>query len=259
MKAYVIDQAQLKQYIFIAIASLVLSFVFGYVVGDNQNTVSQETSKKDIDTAATDTPLPQAVKKDADSLTAKTEKKTVQKDPVKAKLEKKKETTKKTSQKNKAVVKQSSTKKSESKPATAEKKKAVVQKKPVVKDVKSTSTKPKAIETAAKAVSSKEKPLQKSTSTAPKSAETTVQDQFDNKRLYSIQAGMFASKQNAESFIEKLAVEKFEAYVSDFVSTSGAVKYNVRVGRFEERTKARERLKEYQKFFSTPAYVVISQ
>jgi len=86
-----------------------------------------------------------------------------------------------------------------------------------------------------------------------------VQDQVDNKRLYSIQAGMFASRNNAESFIEKLAVEKFEAYVSDFVSTSGAVKYNVRVGRFDERDKAREKLKEYQKFFSTPAYVVISQ
>ena len=90
---------------------------------------------------------------------------------------------------------------------------------------------------------------------------TAVQklDQIDNKRAYSIQAGMFASKNNAESFIKKLAVEKFEAYVSDFVSTSGAVKYNVRVGRFEERNKAREKLKEYQKFFSTPAYVVISQ
>jgi len=81
----------------------------------------------------------------------------------------------------------------------------------------------------------------------------------DNKRLYSIQAGMFASRNNAESFIEKLAVEKFEAYISDFVSSSGAVKYNVRVGRFDERDKAREKLKEYQTFFSTPAYVVIGQ
>ena len=80
-----------------------------------------------------------------------------------------------------------------------------------------------------------------------------------DKRYYSVQAGMFASKTNAMSFIEELAEKQFEAHVTDFVSSSGATKYNVRVGRFEERNQARELLREFQKSFSSPAYVVITQ
>jgi len=78
------------------------------------------------------------------------------------------------------------------------------------------------------------------------------------RRSYSIQAGMFASKVNARSFIDKLAEKNFKAYVSNFVSTSGTVKYNVRVGRFEQREQARVLLRKFQQSFSSPAYVVIS-
>lgn len=93
------------------------------------------------------------------------------------------------------------------------------------------------------------------------SAETTSAQQSTtgNQRLYSIQAGMFASKTNAQSFIEKLSEKDFAAYVAEFVSSDGAVKYNVRVGHFASREQARERLKDYQQIFSTPAYVVIAQ
>ncbi len=87
---------------------------------------------------------------------------------------------------------------------------------------------------------------------------TSADQLAGNKRHYSIQAGMFASKVNAASFINKLAEKNFEAYVSDFISTSGTVKYNVRVGRFEQRDQARELLREFQKSFSSPAYVVIT-
>ena len=255
MKAYVIDQNQLKQYIFIAIAALVLSFAFGYIVGGGQNGTFQEEPKTTINTAVTDTHSELAMKKDANALSGKAEKKIVQKDLKKPKSEKKKTETKKSIKKDKTVVKKTSTNKSASKPSTTEKKKTVVQKKTVEKEKKSASTKPKVA--AVNAATTEDK----STSAKAESSDSLIQDkgQVDDKRSYSIQAGMFASKNNAESFIEKLSVEKFDAYVSDFVSTSGAVKYNVRVGRFEERNKAREKLKEYQKFFSTPAYVVISQ
>ncbi len=70
---------------------------------------------------------------------------------------------------------------------------------------------------------------------------------------------MFSSETNANSFIEKLAAKKFDAYLSSFVSSSGAVKYNVRVGRFAQRDQARVLLKDFQQSFSSPAYVVISQ
>lgn len=80
-----------------------------------------------------------------------------------------------------------------------------------------------------------------------------------NQRVYSIQAGMFASKTNAQSFIDKLSEKDFAAYVAEFVSSDGAVKYNVRVGHFPSREQARERLKDYQRLFSSPAYVVIAQ
>ncbi|HEY9049977.1 MAG TPA: SPOR domain-containing protein, partial [Gammaproteobacteria bacterium] len=97
--------------------------------------------------------------------------------------------------------------------------------------------------------------------TSAASAETTSAQQSatSNQRLYSIQAGMFASKTNAQSFIEKLSEKDFAAYVAEFVSSDGAVKYNVRVGHFASREQARDRLKDYQQIFSTPAYVVIAQ
>jgi len=259
MKAYVIDQGELKQYIFIAIIALVLSFAFGYIVGDGQDDDAQGMPEKTIDTAATDSSSPLPINKDANVTADKAGDKTAQKDLKKAKSEKKKETKKKPPQKPKTAVKKTSSKISDSKPAKAVKKKPSVKKKIVEKEKKSAPIKPKTKEPAVTAVSADKKSIEKSTSPRTEPVDAKEQGQVDNKRLYSIQAGMFASRKNAENFIEKLAVEKFEAYVSDFVSTSGAVKYNVRVGRFEERNKAREKLKEYQKYFSTPAYVVISQ
>jgi len=235
MKAYVINQGQLKQYIMIAVAALVLSFLFGYIVGDSKNEAVQVASGKTID--ATAAPSLLAMETDDKTLIKKNEKEAAQKNLKKIQLENKKDVTNKAIQKNKVVVKKVVSNKQDSKPATVKNKKPVILEKSVEREKKST---------------------REAASTKPRSSDTLVQN-IDNQRLYSIQAGMFASRNNADSFIEKLAVENFEAYVSDFVSTSGAVKYNVRVGRFDERDKAREKLKEYQKFFSTPAYVVISQ
>jgi len=79
------------------------------------------------------------------------------------------------------------------------------------------------------------------------------------ERIYSIQAGMFSSETNANAFIEKLSAKQFDAFISGFVSSSGATKYNVRIGKFSQRDQARELLQEFQKSFSSPAYVVISK
>ncbi len=90
------------------------------------------------------------------------------------------------------------------------------------------------------------------------SLETEIEN-VSGEPYYSIQAGMFSSKTNAHSFIKKLSEKQFNAYLSEFSSSSGAIKYNVRVGKFEQRDQARDRLKELQKDFSSPAYVVITR
>ena len=54
MKAYVINQDQLKQYIVIGIAALVLSFLFGYVIGGSVNESAKVASGKTIDSMATE-------------------------------------------------------------------------------------------------------------------------------------------------------------------------------------------------------------
>ena len=273
MNAYVINQDQIKQYIAIAIAALVLSFIFGYIVGN--------IGDKSDQVAVVDTGVEPIVASDVDSSSIdenesaiKSADKTINK-PV----------TKKTGDKTKAKQSKSDNKKAaEKKPEqkkivkkVAPKKVAKAKPKPVKKE------KPKEVKTAAvkQKVKTETKQSAKNSTDVKKSllsniAATNKQPQLDvstlpnemsmpkdevtdGKRLYSIQAGMFASKTNALSFIEKLSAQKFDAYVTDFVSTSGAVKYNVRVGRFEERDKAREKLQDYQKYFSTPAYVVISQ
>ena len=126
----------------------------------------------------------------------------------------------------------------------------------VTTEQKTAQPKPKPAPAPAKAELPEKKPEQ------PATAETTSAGQSasaSNQRVYSIQAGMFASKTNAQNFIDKLSEKDFAAYVAEFVSSDGTVKYNVRVGQFSSREQARERLKDYQQFFSSPAYVVIAQ
>jgi len=284
MKAYVINQDQLKQYIAMSVIALIFSFSFGYVLGGMEQENNQAAAEKasesnkalDESESLTDKDAPadatQQTKKLADKPTVnkKSDTKKQTKKPEVKKSVAKKQPSKTKPESKKQAVKKVATKKPEAKKKVS--KKVVEAKKTVkpkekaktVNTAKSNTTKspaPKTVSKNSSTVSSKSKsePIKTDLASTP-SKQTEQKNALDeNKRLYSIQAGMFASKNNAESFIEKLAEENFVAYVTDFVSTSGAVKYNVRVGHFDERDKARERLKEYQKFFSTPAYVVISQ
>jgi len=277
MKAYVINQDQLKQYIVVSVIALIFSFSFGYILGGMEQEQAQAAADK--------APEKNKMESDSKSLTDKAEPvaaaQPAKKSTDKPEANKKSDTKKQT---KKAEVKKEAAKK-QAKAARPDSKKQVAKKAPVKKPEAKKVAASKKVAESKKTVKPKEKPkavssakskdktpvVAKSTpkpdvestkadlaSTASRKTEQ-VNDLEKSKRLYSIQAGMFASKNNAESFIKKLAEENFVAYVTDFVSTSGAVKYNVRVGYFDEREKAREKLKEYQKFFSTPAYVVISQ
>ncbi|MCW8909034.1 MAG: SPOR domain-containing protein [Gammaproteobacteria bacterium] len=77
------------------------------------------------------------------------------------------------------------------------------------------------------------------------------------KSYYSVQAGLFANRDNAVKFLDELLSNGFDAYLVDFVSSSGVVKYNVRFGRSEDRNTSRQRLVEFRQAFTTPAYIVI--
>ena len=266
MKAYVINQEQLRQYIVYLVVAVVLSFVAGFYMGGalqssdkgNKPGENLEAQAKIDKTQDEKTIAPSDEKQKPDSLIPpKSSKVDTEKSSVKSstKTATNKTATKKSSKKEdnkkadtKKVVKKQDKPKTTVKKKTDSKKTEPPKKQVIIKDEPENTV---SQQTTAKQDSSKQlepKPV------AEKSAETS-----SDKRMYSIQAGMFASKTNAQSFIEKLTAKNFEAYLTDFVSTSGAVKYNVRVGRFENRDKARELLREYQKSFSTPAYVVIAQ
>jgi cell division septation protein DedD len=76
---------------------------------------------------------------------------------------------------------------------------------------------------------------------------------------YSVQAGMFANKENAEKYVDRLNESGFDAFVVNFVSSSGKQKYNVRFGNFTQRNDASVKMTEYKKLFTTPAYIVFSK
>jgi len=78
-------------------------------------------------------------------------------------------------------------------------------------------------------------------------------------KTYSIQVGMFASRPNAEKFVEKLKLSDFDVYLEDFISSSGQKKYNVRLGPYTERALAKDKMALYKQSNTTPAYIVINK
>ncbi|MDH5471931.1 MAG: SPOR domain-containing protein [Gammaproteobacteria bacterium] len=87
--------------------------------------------------------------------------------------------------------------------------------------------------------------------------DVTTKSSETAKSYYSVQAGLFASRDNAVKFLDELMGNGFDAYLIDFVSTSGDVKYNVRFGRSDDRNTTKQRLEEFRQAFSSPAYIVI--
>lgn len=282
MNAYVIDQKQLKRYIIEIVVSLVIAFSLGFVLGMQQSKVSE-----DIENAKAAKSKQIELANQADSVSNAEENAAVVKSTElsaaeKVRLAKEKTAQKKIDQKERqriAEEKQALKKLAEQKLARQKlaREKAAKEKLAREKLAREKAAKEKlareklareklAREKAAKEKLVREKLTQQQsqgsdgqvTSNIPAPVSNVTQVSTD-KRVFSIQAGMFASKSNAESFIEKLEAKQFDAYVSDFESSTGTTKYNVRVGRFDDRDKARDLLKEFQKSFSSPAYVVIAQ
>jgi len=284
MNAYVIDQKQLKRYVVEIVVALVIAFTLGFVLGMQQTKVDNEiaqsnleksTAQKTTDSAETKQPLVSGKASETDvkdqALTSAEKIRLAKEKTAHEKIALKEQ--EKIAQEKLALKKLAEKKLAKQK---LEKEKLAKQKLAREKLAQEKLAREKiAREKIAREQLAKEKQakaeLEKKKQQASKPGETTsqannttgaateVDEAQSTKRVFSIQAGMFASKSNAESFIEKLEAKQFKAYVSDFQSSSGATKYNVRVGRFDDREKARELLNEFQKSFSSPAYVVIAQ
>ena len=242
MNAYVINDEQIKQYILIAVASLIVAFFMGYFVGlpndIEQNEMAPLVHKELNGQADKEKEVIKENKTEINSAKSnKNKEKNKYIKDVKKKVENKKQANK---------IKPTLTK---------------------VKVVKVKPIKPIVVKSKPKIIKSTKASIKPGVSkpTVNPVTKKAIKNQVSKSilasanKFYSIQAGMFASKTNAQSFIEKIALKKYDAYISDFLSSSGTVKYNVRIGRFEQRDKARKLLKDFQKSFSTPAYVVITQ
>jgi len=304
MKAFVINDDQIKKVALVFAGFVIAAFISGYYLGaknlfftggvsreEENNNVAESIAKPEAVTTTVkktavgevNKPVPEKInkpkiskkleqkpqKKTTKSVVRKKEEKKIQKKTAKP-VASKKEVKKVKKEKTKPVTK----KKVEEKKTLSElpsNKKVEKKKDSNISDkvgrIENTQNKNQTVasiakqdETVKKAVSSTQKGTPATASITQKVLEAEKQKTtVAGKRNYSIQAGMFASEVNANSFIEKLKIKQFDAYVSDFVSSSGATKYNVRVGKFEQREQARLVLKEFQKSFSSPAYVVITK
>ncbi len=263
MKTYLISQEQIKQFVVLLVIAMLAVFFAGYYLG-GQGQKGSSMSAKNID-------ITNAVDTEVDTRILENSPANIKDNTEKAKSEQN-ETTQKNKVVNAAVSQKADSHKTDDNKKKAEQqaieRKKAEKKKAEKRKVEKKKAEEKTRKEAAKKAEARKKSAQKdkaSKAATLKQPEKTPQlsvissvNLKPGQRYYSIQAGMFASKVNASSFIDKLAEKDFKAYVSNFVSTSGAIKYNVRVGRFEKRQQARVLLREFQKHFSSPAYVVIS-
>ena len=258
MKAFVINEDQIKTLGLGLLGLVVVVFLAGYFfgsMGGGQAKESQQLENKvsdekvaNIENAETDMLLnknkiqsKQPLKKVDNKENKKRDDKKQEKQINKTKSANKKSENKKSENKRPVKEEQSKVAKKDKAKIKEPKNQIPQNKKPENKQSENNNTKPAALTTKpAPSLNKNEKPV-------------------EGEQVYLIQAGMFSSETNANAFIKKLSDKKFDAYLSRFVSSSGATKYNVRIGKFEKRDQARELLREFQKSFSSPAYVVISQ
>ena len=78
-------------------------------------------------------------------------------------------------------------------------------------------------------------------------------------QAFAVQVGMFANRDNAQKLVYELIDNGYDAYMDEFVSTSGELKYNVRFGRYADRASVQSRLAEYKQAYNSPAYIIITK
>lgn len=271
MKAFVINEDQIKNSVLLLAGALLSVFILGYYLGSlssstvelakqaeqELNSTTEIKSLNDemiLDKKAIDPESNQA-EKIAEEKRLRMEKETLAKKEAAKKELARKEAAKKEAAKKEAAKKELARKEAARKAAA---KKELARKEAARKEAAKKELARK--EAAKKETESNQTTKNEIESDITKTEIPIESDDVDvEKKVYSIQAGMFASEANANSFIDKLSAKQFDAYVISFMSSSGTTKYNVRVGRFAEREQARSLLKDFQKSFSSPAYVVITR
>jgi len=89
-----------------------------------------------------------------------------------------------------------------------------------------------------------------------KKVKESTESTDNNPTQYLVQVGLFASRENASSFIDQLEESGFEGYFEGFTSTSGVEKYNVRLGPFDKKSTAQEKMAEFKKTHNSSAYIL---
>jgi cell division protein FtsN len=298
MSPYVIDQKKRQEYFLFLIFFIVISFALGYFfgyqsgqgeldVGNNQSpTVKPLEKAEELKAVAADKGTIEKKNPTSKNKTAHNKK-----SDKKTERNKNSKETATRSVKNKPKPKQASTEKPKSKPKLIVKPKAdskPVKSTPVLKAAKETKKEIKKKSTDSRivipktALDKKEEIKSKPEGMLSSASNTVIIEDKVNSldsaidsttsvessgptennnpvKTYSVQVGMFASRPNAEKFVNTLKSSGFDVYLGDFTSSSGVEKYNVRLGPYAERVQARDSMSLYKKSYSTPAYIIINK
>ncbi len=240
------------------IAALILAFSSGYFLAYK---TPLKKAEKDIAATTNDALISKAeasqvtaTKPKQDSTAKKAPAKKSQKRSTSVKKEKKisnkSKATKKTSSKNKkpSTNKSTATKKT---PKPAKKPKPVATKKVPEKTLPAENKIP------VTATENKKQPNK--TSDANTESSMSEKDNTEKNQLFSIQVGVFDRQENAQTLVDEIKTKGFDAYISEYVSSKGFAKYNVRFGHFTERAEGRKRLDAFKQHFSLSAYIIINQ
>lgn len=75
--------------------------------------------------------------------------------------------------------------------------------------------------------------------------------------VFTVQAGVFESRDNAMKLVNELIAKGFDAYVEEIVANSGETKFNVRFGRNTDREQVQRKLTRFKQLYTTSAYIII--
>lgn len=242
MSPLLIDQQKIKQLAILYVVSLVLAFSAGYYLAYQLPEKKPQSRAPEVKKILPSTDLKTAAPSEKKGKASAGEKKpSVKKnktEKIKAKPEKKKKPKKETKKSAPKTPKKTSADKGKKTRLKKPEKKAQIKK-----------TKPEL----------KLAPLKTEIEPAQNTPPEKLALRENKNKNFSIQVGAFASQENAQKLVDEIKAKGFEAYISEYVSTKGVVKYNVRFGHFNEKTQARKRLDAFKQIFTMPAYVIINQ
>ena len=75
-------------------------------------------------------------------------------------------------------------------------------------------------------------------------------------KYYSIQVAMFRDRSNAEKLKEKMASQFYRVEIVERINIKGAIRYDVRYGRYKSRHQAEQALNQYKAKNNSGAYII---